>query len=61
MKQRLLCTVFLMMTLTACAVNGPGNDCSWAKPIWLEPSDQLSRPTLERILIHNQTWEKVCH
>ena len=51
----------LLLAVSACSSVGPAtNECVWVKPIYVSKADVLTEGTVEQILRHNETWERVC-
>lgn len=51
-----------MLCISGCATNGSVIDtaCAWVRPIMVSRDDTLTDETARSILIHNETWERVC-
>lgn len=51
-----------MLCISGCATNGSVIDtaCAWVRPIMVSRDDVLTDETARSILIHNETWERVC-
>lgn len=56
--------LLLLVVLTAVAAcSGPpvvAGGCDWTRTIWLQPSDKLADDTLDQVLAHNLTRERLC-
>lgn len=58
------------LSLTSCVTNGSGTDpvhvvikdstCDWVRPVLISRDDVLTEGTARQILIHNETWERLC-
>lgn len=57
--------LLLLVVLTAVAGCGDrlpvvAGGCDWTRTIWLQPSDKLADDTLDQVLAHNLTRERIC-
>lgn len=60
-----LAMVAVVMLLSGCATSGPvievvDTGCDWTAPILISKQDVLTDGTAEQILIHNETWKRIC-
>ncbi len=61
MRYAITLAALMMLTGCACAKSGQGASyCAVAQPIWLSDADVLTVGTEEAVLMHNETWEKLC-
>ena len=62
MKLKIGLMLLAMLSLIACAQNGPVSDtfCLNAKPIFFDPADRLTRKTENDIIKHNEKGAELC-
>ena len=57
-----LAALLTIMFISSCvSVGASKNNCSWIKPIFIEDKDKLTSATARTILLHNETWDKLCN
>lgn len=70
-KTRLLLCLLLIVSsgcemtgrVTNPVAGGPAivdNGCNWTRPIFIDKTDKLSQGTVDQILAHNMTGQRLC-
>jgi hypothetical protein len=50
-----------VLLLTGCATSGRAiSYCDITGPVYISKKDQLTDETARQILLHNETWSRVC-
>ena len=49
------------LLVSACGGGSATDFCAVAVPIYVSKDDALTVETVRQIVVHNETWEAICH